>query len=214
MEKKDQIQRYWQNWDKGDVAKLIDDYWVSAEADWRELLAANVKEEFGTNVSLLEVGCGSGLIYKHLLQHQIVTPASYAGGDVSHKILSIARNRFPGSRFSNLDIFNLPYSDKSQVNVICIQVLQHLPYYDDALNELLRITSKKLYISSWFTSGPEDRLVLSEPSPRWDYQTFQNNCYSLPKFIAYITDKSDRPIKTLQTHHFSGQNYSISLTFA
>jgi len=204
--------RYWQNWDRGDAASRIDEYWLSSESDWRALLGNDVEKVFRQREELLEVGCGSGLIYQQLVANGIVNNHTYKGGDISQRMLDIGRARFPEADFSQLDIFNLPRTDGSAPNVICIHVLQHLPHYKDAMRELIRITGKKLYVVSWFKTGLEDELVFSAPSERWDGQAFQNNCYSLPCFIDFALS-TGRPVHDLRLHHFGGPNYSICLGF-
>ena len=206
-------QRYWQNWDKGEAAKRIDKYWRESESGWREILVADILLEFGQRTRMLEIGCGSGLIYQEMVRNHVVSSSSYVGGDASRRMLEIARQRFTETQFLELDIFSLHFPDKSQPNVACIHVLQHLPDYAQAMRELMRIAGEKLYVVSWFSPEEEDQLVFSEASARWDGQAFQNNCYSLPKFLAYIWAIADRPIHDLRIHHFGDHNYSISITF-
>ena len=188
--------REWENWDKGEIARSVDKYWRgdSLEAEWRKVLVRDIKAEIGRRTSILEVGCGSGLIYHEMLKRRIVTAKSYIGGDVSQKMLEIARGRFPETTFSHLDIFNLPYPDKSQPNVICIHVLQHLPHYAEAVKELIRITGRRLYIATWFNQSFEDSIVFGETA--WG-APFHDNCYSLPKFLAFLYGSTDANIKGL-----------------
>jgi ubiquinone/menaquinone biosynthesis C-methylase UbiE len=148
-----------------------------------------------------------------MLKRRIVTAKSYIGGDVSQKMLEIARERFPKAKFDYLDIFNLPYPDKSQPNVICIHVLQHLPHYAEAVKELIRITSRRLYIASWFNESFEDNIVFGETE--WG-ASFYNNCYSLPKFLAFLYGNADAAIKSVCVKHLAKHlaepSYNISLT--
>lgn len=200
-------ERQGQNWDEGDTARRIDRYWLESEAEWRQMLGENIRAEFGEAEPMLDVGCGSGLIYGQMRREGVVTSDSYVGGDTSEKMLAIARERFPDAYFAPLDIFDMPYADRSQENVICIQVLQHLPHYREALGELLRITRRKLYISSWF--GPEDRINFGD-SPFGG--PFFENRYSLAKFLSYLTAER-MGIQDLRVHHLQGVNYSVSMSF-
>src|ERR1039457_5168524 len=200
----DNSQRYWQNWDKGEAAKLIDAYWKKSELSWRKMLVEDIKLVLGENLSLLEVGCGSGLIYEQLFKNKIVNSDSYQGGDISNNMLSIARQRFPQVQFSEMDIYNLPLANGSQPLVINIHVIQHLPQYEQAISELMRVTGNKLYIASWFSTKQEDELTFSNPSPDWDGQSFHNNCYSLPRFLSYVITNTDRNIQDIRVHHFGG----------
>jgi ubiquinone/menaquinone biosynthesis C-methylase UbiE len=206
-------ERYWQNWDNGEAAKYIDDYWQASEEDWRRKLACDLKREFGVNASIVEVGCGTGLVYKALLDEGVVTEDSYIGGDVSGKMLGIARRRCPPACFKELDVFHLDLPASSQSNVICIHVLQHLPDYELAVRELLRVAKKKLYIVSWFNQEDEDLIQFSLPSERWDGQQFFNNRYSLRKFVSFIYRNSNEHIEDLRVHDFEGDNYGIAITF-
>jgi ubiquinone/menaquinone biosynthesis C-methylase UbiE len=205
--------RYWQNWDKGDAAKKMDEYWQADEGWWREALGADLLQEFGRNTTILEVGSGSGMIYDTLRQRGIVNSTTYTGGDLSDNMLTIARTRFPGVNFLKLDAFRLDLADRSHPNVISIHVLQHLPNYEQALRELIRVSSKRLYVASWFDQTVEDQLELSAPSERWDGQRFQNNYYSLPRFLSFLVANSDRRIAYLRVYHIDGPNYTVSVIF-
>lgn len=210
-----QPDRYWQNWDNNEAAAKIDAYWIAQENPWREILIADLKVAFKNNsrpLPILEVGCGSGLIFQKLLQHGCVTSESYCGGDISNNMLKLARTRFPNVQFQSLDIFNIGLPDSSQDNVINIHVLQHLPDYKHALRELFRITRKQLYVACWFNNTKDDQLRFSDASPKWDDQRFVNNNYSLPNFISYILDSFGDKVVDLRIHHFEGQNYSICIT--
>lgn len=204
--------RNWQNWDKGKTADAIDSYWVNStyEKNWRKRLAAYIKKEFGKTTSILEVGCGSGLIYDELIRLRVVTPQTYIGGDVSHKMLDVARKRYPEVKFIYLDIFNLPFSVKSCPNILCIHVLQHLPNYVSALLELMRIAREKLLISSWFTQGPDDKIVFEDISYGGP---FYNNQYSLPKFLTFIHEQVSIKIEKINIIKYREPTYSISITF-
>lgn len=206
-------ERYWQNWDRGDAAKLIDHYWLEGESVWRHILVEDIASQFMRKEPMLEVGCGSGLIYREMIRRGIVTPHLYTGGDVSKKMLAIARQRFPEARFIDLDALDLKQLPRSQRNVICVHVLQHLPDYRRAISEMMSVTDRKLYVVSWFTKKPEDEIVFSEPSEKWDGQSFHNNYYSLSKFTSFVLANSGRDIEELRIRNLGGPNYSISITF-
>ena len=176
--------RYWENWDRDGVAKKIDDFWLTHESNWYLTLAQHIRHTFGTAVPLLEVGCGSGVVYQSLLKLGVVNKDSYIGADISESMLRIARQRFPGASLLELDIFRLPFVSHSQPNVICVSVLQHLPGYTDAMAELLRITRDRLYVVSWFVDDTNDRISL-KPSPQWGQRFFENH-YSMNKFIRFV----------------------------
>jgi ubiquinone/menaquinone biosynthesis C-methylase UbiE len=206
-------ERPWQNWDNGQATACIDEYWVKNEQGWRDQLGNYLATEISPNENILEVGCGSGLICQTLLQRGLTRPDRYTGGDISRKMLEIARNRLPNVTFNELDIFRLAIPDRAIPQVLNVHVIQHLPNYADAVGELLRITRDKLVLVSWFTDKAEDQIQFSEPSERWDHQRFYNNFYSLPRLLAFIRTAAGRPVADIRTHHFWEQAYAICVDF-
>ncbi len=206
-------ERYWENWDKPEVASSIDSYWRASEveANWRKHLAEDLSAHFPKNSNILEIGCGSGLIYKLMLDHKIVKPTTYQGGDTSLKMLEIARHEYPDVRFDPLDIFKLPFEDSSQPNVVCIQVLQHLPAYEEAVTELVRICRDKLYIVTWFNYEAQDIIAFTGATA--DGTSFYNNAYSLARFEAFLYMSFGSRIKSLACSRVSGVSHSIAITF-
>lgn len=203
-------ERYWQNWDKGNSAERIDEYWVACEGKWREMLVRHIKSIFGENIPLVEVGCGSGLIFKKLAEYGVVTADSYLGGDVSQSMLNMAHKRCDGVPFLRLDIFHLPFRDRAVENLINIQVLQHLPGYTEALSELIRVTKRRLYIATWFVTDAQDVITIGL-SGAGDKEKFHNNMYSLPKFIETIKEIGSNRLKNIQIHRFTRENFALSI---
>jgi len=189
--------RYWENWDKEGVAKKIDELWLSSESGWYSTLAQHIRDTFGTDVPMLEVGCGSGVVCQSLLKAGVVRKGSYIGGDVSESMLRIAHQRFPDASLLKLDIFRLPFVSHSQPNVICVSVLQHLPGYSDAMTELLRVTKDRLYVVSWFVDDADDQISF-KPSMRWGQRFFENH-YSIEKFIRFVKAAA---VRRVNVHDF------------
>ena len=169
------VKRYWQNWDEGVAARQIDDFWLGAEGEIasREALARHAAEFFGLRAPIFEVGCGTGLMAQALLDGGVADP--YSGGDVSEKMLEIARERHPRLSFETVDVFNLV---GSRENVVCFHVLQHLPHYREALAQLLSF-GRRLLIATWLTDAEEDRIETREEFG----QIFHNNTYARAPFL-------------------------------
>ncbi len=72
--------------------------------------------------SILEIGCGDGVLLEYL---NIPQETSYTGYDVVESILEKNRKKFPNYTFANKNILteNLPEVDL----ILCKDVLQHLP---------------------------------------------------------------------------------------
>lgn len=84
--------------------------------------------------SLLEAGCGTGLILGRLAQHC----ARAVGVDLSAGMLAQARRRGLNVIQGSLD--HLPFADNSFDLVVSFKVLAHVPPIREALAELVRVT--------------------------------------------------------------------------
>ncbi len=204
------------NWDRDDNSAGIDACWLGADMEhrFREVLLIDLLTCFGTNSPILEIGSGSGMIYQELLKGGIVTPETYAGADISESMLQIARSRYPGATFMSGDIVNLSFADRSQPNVLCIQVLQHLPEYRQAVRELMRVASRCLYIAAWFQPGDQDHLAFGRDLQTEKGPGFHLNRYSLPKFLRFVRDNSDKQIEDLRVKLLMEPVHSVCITFA
>jgi ubiquinone/menaquinone biosynthesis C-methylase UbiE len=143
--------RPWQLWDVGTVAQTIDAIWrqSSAELGHREKLAQFVAHQLSNPPgSLLEVGCGTGLVYERLVP-RFLPNANYTGVDVSDRMLALARRNYPVGRFVYGDGYNLHFDDASFDIVVCFEVLGHLPDIVPFLRELFRVTNKTCLFTVW-----------------------------------------------------------------
>jgi ubiquinone/menaquinone biosynthesis C-methylase UbiE len=101
--------------------KLIDDQ------------AAAIVRRVGHGKTLLEVGCGTGLILERVAQF-----AQRAEGvDVSPGMVEHARRRGLDVRVA--DATSLPYADAVFDVAFSFKVLAHVPKFDQALEEMLRV---------------------------------------------------------------------------
>lgn len=101
--------------------KLIDDQ------------AAAIVQRVGTGKALLEVGCGTGLILERVAKF-----AQRAEGvDVSPGMVEHARRRGLDVRVA--DATSLPYADAVFDVAFSFKVLAHVPRFDEALDEMLRV---------------------------------------------------------------------------
>jgi SAM-dependent methyltransferase len=145
--------REWERWDDPGVAEDIDRYWTEDptgyESVYRAVLAELVKAYSVSPLDrVLEVGCGSGLIYQTLVPELFVN-SNYVGVDTSSAMLRLARQRFPDGQFVRDDIYNLRFPTKSFDVVLCFEVLSHLPEIHQPLRELIRVAARALIFTVW-----------------------------------------------------------------
>lgn len=96
--------------------------------------------------SVLEVGCGEGVLANYLLQQALKYPIRFEAGDLS--LEAVISGIDPLIKFRELSIYELPYSDNSFDLVICCEVLEHLEYPQQGLAELARVAKKGVLLST------------------------------------------------------------------
>ncbi len=208
----EQATRYWQNWDVGNASKVIDDFWTASlgEATSRKTIAEDVRRSFGPEQPVFEVGCGTGLMARSLIEAGATTESLYAGGDVSKSMLAIARKRLPHIKFVDLDIFDLSPL-KRQEAVVCFHVLQHLPHYREAVAQLTALAIRRLYVVTWFNETDADEIEMSRDSDA--EPTFHTNIYSLPGFLTNLRSLTAPRNGIVSSRHLADKCYAVSVEF-
>lgn len=67
------------------------------------------------NKSILDVGCGTGVLFKYLTQ---ANAKSITAIDVSEKMIEMARNKYPDGNFHCIDIFDMNENNKFDTVII------------------------------------------------------------------------------------------------
>ncbi|MDX8437981.1 class I SAM-dependent methyltransferase [Mesorhizobium australafricanum] len=147
------MSRDWENWDASGIASEIQTIWQNsaAEAAHREQLVDTVRRHAPTPLqSVLEVGCGTGLIYEKLMA-SLPASTQYVGVDSSINMLEIARQNFPRGQFIFGDGYGLVFRDQEFDVVLCFEVLGHIPQIEPFVAELLRVTKQTCIFTTWPT---------------------------------------------------------------
>ena len=93
--------------------------------------------------SVLEVGCGEGLLADHLIKR--ARPARFEACDVA---LRPAPGIDPQIALREASIYDLPFPDRSFDLVICCEVLEHLQDPAAGLAELARVSARHVLLST------------------------------------------------------------------
>ncbi|MER9603776.1 class I SAM-dependent methyltransferase [Mesorhizobium sp. M0243] len=150
--------RDWDNWDVSGIADEIQAIWQNSpieDAHRQELVDIVLhRVTLPPESSILEVGCGTGLIYEKLVTG-LPSGAIYTGIDSSVKMLEKAREGFPTGTFLFGDGYNLGFEDHQFDVVLCFEVLGHIPEIEQFVAELLRVTKKICIFTTWPSDGEE-----------------------------------------------------------
>ncbi|HEY0515460.1 MAG TPA: class I SAM-dependent methyltransferase [Thermoanaerobaculia bacterium] len=148
--------RDWERWDGEGVAETIESYWLGSahERVHREALADLCAPYLqpAAGLDVLEVGCGTGLIYERLVP-RLIPNERYTGVDVSERMLAIGRGKFPRARLLAGDGYGLRFGDGAFDVVLCFEVLGHLPEIGPLLRELVRVARKMVVFTVWPAAG-------------------------------------------------------------
>lgn len=147
---------------------------------------------FNEKFSILDCGCGPGVIPQLILQSaDLKNRVEYTGVDVSENALRYCRSRLPADYVLVCrDLLNdgLPEGD---FDVIMInEVLEHLPSYKKLIAAALA-KEPRIFIITTFAvlHGPtRDRILWNTKK-----QCYMNS-YSFEKFFKYLRDKVSCPI--------------------
>ncbi len=95
--------------------------------------------ELKDNQAFLEIGCGNGLVTKHLAEDYI---ADVTGIDIDPQQIEMARSSVDGLenlRYLEADATDLPFGESSFDVVFSFGVLHHIKDWLDALKEVKRV---------------------------------------------------------------------------
>ena len=113
---------------------------------------------------VLDAGCGNGYLLHCVKEH---TGCRIFGLDVSRGRLKDVSVRLPAAFLTEGSIEKLPFRSGSFDTVIASQVLEHVPDYCAALDELVRVTGKYLIITV-----PNEQAPVKISCPRCNCEHF------------------------------------------
>ncbi len=180
---------------------------------WHQINEILIDSSFA---NVLEIGVGNGFVSRYLMERSI----NVITLDINYDL----RPQVTGS------ILYLPFVNDAFDVVLCCQVLEHLPYgvFIDALNELYRITSKKVILSlpdhtpayRFNIELPRIKpikLLLKHPFPRpiphkhdgVHYWIIGRSGYPLKRILNDIQYSGFQIIKTYRVYEFYSHRFFI-----
>jgi ubiquinone/menaquinone biosynthesis C-methylase UbiE len=98
----------------------------------REKRMKSLIKEYGHGEKYLDIGCGTGLILRHL-------PAGAVGIDLNPRHLERARRYAPKAKVMIGDAEKLEFPDQAFSTIVCTEVLEHLVHPEQALAHMARV---------------------------------------------------------------------------
>ncbi len=137
------------------------------EQEFRRMLV-----RYGRPGHVLDVGCGSGLMLRHL-------PQGSAGIDLNPRNVARARRYVPTADIREGDAEHLPFADHAFTMVTATEVLEHLVFPERAVAEILRV----LRPGGVFLGSVPRHTVL------WQLRRFSTTCPAEEPFHNEMTRK-------------------------
>jgi len=110
------------------------------------------KESF----SLLDCGVMSAVTYRKIKESKLCV--NYTGADVAPQIIDDCRERFPDVDWCVSDVQNLQFDDSSYDVVLIRHVLEHLPYYEKAIQQAKRVSRKYVILCLFHILEDQDKI--------------------------------------------------------
>jgi len=184
-------------WNSNDKANEIEQCWETEQEQQHRQQVARIVNQYLMNENiLLDAGCGSGEVYKYLREYLKEKNAYYIGIDGSIPFLDKCRVRYSADnsfadvenwihqnrvRFELQNLEKTVFLDNTFDLAICIDVVQHVQYYESIIKEIFRI-SKSLIIRTWLSKKPDKIDFKGEYYDNiYNEEMFSNFCSKLGK---------------------------------
>lgn len=125
--------------------------------------------------SLLDVGSGSGFFANCL---DTRTQREVTGVDVSESRVQALNEKYEYISFVQADATNLPFEDNSFDEVIALEVIEHIPDWKKAFDELIRVSNQQVII----TIPYKERIVKANCPKCYEQTPLYGHLHSFDEF--------------------------------
>lgn len=180
-----------------------DDWWVAGTDAFISMLPENGR--------VLDVGCGSGVKSKYLLDHGM----QVIGIDISDKLLEIAKTEAPTAEFRELSMHDLDTMPETFDGVFAQASLLHIPK-KDAGNVVRKMVDRLVpgglvYIAvKEVRSDKPEEAVEKESDYGYDYERFFSY-FSMSELEGYLAAAGARVMSTQRNPSPSGKTVWLQI---
>lgn len=170
-------------WNDNTVCGFLDSLWKVPEYQAERQTHADIILS-KTPSKILDIGSGSGILYKELKNKDSNINDIYRAVDISQTFIDLFTSKYPEVDVTLEDAEHLPFNDNTYEAVAIYDVLRHQPNYKVILTEALRVSSKYVFIIETFVDNEnhEDLII----TYKWNDADIYDNWYSRIKMTNFI----------------------------
>lgn len=146
-------------------------------------------ELVGKGESLLDVGCGSGTTYECIKTHFPEKEIKYKGVDAVAKHIEWCQKTWPEAEWQQENAIHLKEMPHTWDTVWSRHVVDHLPSFEVALTEFLRVAKKRIIVILWFSFSGSGKHEISQVHYDKDYVEFLNT-YGKQPVIDFLNKQT------------------------
>lgn len=202
-------------------ARQPKEQWMVAQKELEQFRLGNISSVFQAaldslkvidkrGLTLLDMGCGAGY-YSEIINAQFGNKFKYTGADYSEAMVTLAKQLYPQTEFTVLDITNMQLPDKAFDVVFSGAVLVHLDDWKKALLELTRVCKTYLILHRTPLSEKKTHRKIGRiyADVKAIYNTFNSS-----ELLGFVEQQGFRVVNTVDVYS-SAPNHDIwqTITF-
>ncbi len=132
------------------IKTIIKEKILSVNKEWESHID-NIFRVFDSNLkaftphNMLDVGCGDGCRTLRLAEYFNINTKNLYGLDYDQNLVNLCNLKFQSFKM-DLEVDQIPFEQEMFDLVICNQVLEHIKNYNNAIDNIIRVTKNNGYI--------------------------------------------------------------------
>ena len=169
-----------------------------------DYLFSELKKDFRKkHLKIFEAGCGYGRLIYFL--NEFDSNQEYFGADYVGQLIREGKRSFSNNKnitLFHLDVFKLPNSFRKLFDIsISYKTLSWFPGYEEFIKQIVKVTKKKIYITSLFYDGDIDFITKIYVNAQDNDKNFSYlNTYSFPKFKKFCRSVGIKKVRAIDMH--------------